>query len=138
MQEMLPQQYEPQVNRRFILNIEGIDAYLVKSVHTPPLTPNKDGKLVPKKFHLLRVFLYCPIAPSPEQQLISVLEQQSKDGSLSPVELRYLDPVGTIVALWKFTGSKIEEVKFSNPDYNSGDLKECELLVSFDSLDVVY
>lgn len=138
MQEMLPEKYEPKVNRRFILNMDGIDAYIVKSVHTPPLVPNKVGKLIPKKFHLLRIFLYCPIAPSTEQMVSEVLEKQSKNGNLEPIELRYLDPVGTIVALWKFAGAKIEEVKFSNPDYNNNELMECELLVSFDSLDVIY
>lgn len=136
-EEMLPSKFEPKVNRRFILQMDGIDSFLVKSVHTPPLISSKEGKLVPKNFHFLRIFLYCPIVPSVEQMLLKVLQKQNNLG-LEPVELKYLDPVGTVVAKWKFDGTKIEEVKFSNPDYSNGELMECELLVSFNSLDVVF
>jgi hypothetical protein len=135
--QMLPTKFEPKVNRRFILEIDCIDSFLVKSVHTPPLKPNMHGELVPKDFHILRVFLHCPIAPSLEQQLLKATKKQRYQG-LNPVELKYLDPVGTVVSHWMFKGSKIEEVNFSNPEYGNGELMVCELIVSFDSLDIQY
>ena len=54
IEELLPTKFEPKVNRRFILDMDCIPSYIVKSVHTPPLVPNDAGKLIPKNFHFVK------------------------------------------------------------------------------------
>lgn len=129
--------FEPKRNRHFIMEIDGIDSFLVKNVHLPALKPDENGNLVPKSFRLLRVFLYSAIAPSTEQQVADTLKKQVK-GPLEPVELKYLDPAGAVVSHMRFHEPKIEEVVISNPDYSSSDITTVELIINFDSIELLF
>src|SRR5260221_3025633 len=76
---MLPSRFEPKRKNRFVLMVEGIDAFIVKTVARPTVTT--DSIEVPfinsrrylaglTKYGTLAMTLHDPIAPSGAQQIM--------------------------------------------------------------------
>lgn len=149
--DMLPTKYEPLFKNRFILSIEGIDAYLVKSGGRPKYTI--DEKEIPwinstryvagkTKFETMNVTLYEAIAPSGAQQVMEWIrlhfESVSGRGGYADfykrdIQLKMLDPVGNVVQLWDIKGCQLTSVDFGENDYTTAELTEIAMVIRYDN-----
>jgi hypothetical protein len=151
--DMLPNKFEPKRKNRFVLAIEGIDSFLVKDVNRPDFTMNTkkidfinsyrkigNGK---GEWADLTVKLHDPIAPSGAQQTMEWVRThyESVSGRAGyadfykrDIQIKVLDPVGTVIELWDIKGAFLKSVGFDGLSYSSdGDLLEITLSISFDN-----
>ena len=149
--DMLPNKFEPKRNYRWVLAIEGIDAFLVASTNRPSISIGDkkidfinsyrrvSGKL---EFGDLSVKLHDPIAPSGAQQVTEWIRThyESVSGRAGyadfykrDIQLKMLDPVGTVVELWDIKGAFITSANFNSLDYGSDDIMTIDLTVKFDN-----
>lgn len=155
--EMLPNQFEPKRQFRWILQIEGIDAYIVKTAARPQYNTdvlevgwiNATRYLAGKtKFQPMEMSLHDPIAPSGAQQVMEWirLHYESVSGRAGyadfykrDMQLKLLDPVGTVVELWDLKGCMITTVNFGGLSYEeSSAAAEIVLSVQMDNAILQY
>lgn len=155
--QMLPTKFEPLAKRRFVLAIEGIDAFLIKTAARPTYTTeevtvnfiNSTRYLAGKTtFGTMAVTLHDPIAPSGAQQVMEwirlTFESVSGRGGYADfykrdIQVKMLDPVGTVVQLWDIKGAFITEANFNDLSYDStADLAEISLTIRFDNAVLQY
>lgn len=147
---MLPNLFEPKRAGRWLLLIEGIDAFLLKSAQRPsysteeiPIGWINSTRYVAGKttFNEIELTLHDPIAPSAAQQVMEWirLHFESVSGRSGyadfykrDIQLKLLDPVGTIIELWDVKGAFIKEAKFGDLQYENQDLVEIALTIRFD------
>jgi hypothetical protein len=148
---MLPNRFEPKRKNRWILMVEGIDAYIVKTTARP--TYATDEVEVPfvnsrrylaglTKFETMAVTLHDPIAPSGAQQIMEWirLHFESVSGRAGyadfykrDVQLKLLDPIGTVIELWDIKGAFITNATFGELTYEDGGLTEISLTLRYDN-----
>jgi hypothetical protein len=148
---MLPRAFEPKRKNRWVLMIEGIDAYLMKTAARPTMT-NEEVE-IPfinsrrylaglSKFNTIAVTLHDAIAPSGAQQIMEWirLHYESVSGRAGyadfykrDVQLKLLDPVGTVVELWDIKGAFITECNFGEITYEDGGPVEISLTLRYDN-----
>ena len=148
---MLPNKFEPKRKNRWVLMIEGIDAFIVKTAARPTVTT--ESVEVPfinsrrylaglTKFGTMAITLNDPIAPSAAQQVMEWirLHYESVSGRAGyadfykrDVQLKLLDPVGTVVELWDCKGALITETNFGELTYEDGGLAEISLTIQCDN-----
>ena len=155
--DMLPTKFEPHQKRRFVLAIEGIDAYLIKTAARPSFETSEieipwinhtryvAGKT---KFGTMDVTLHDAIAPSGAQQVMEwirlTFESVSGRGGYADfykrdIQLKMLDPVGTVVQMWDIKGAWLTNANFNDLDYGSdADLVEISLTIRFDNAVLQY
>lgn len=155
--EMLPSKFEPLAKRRFVLAIEGIDAFLIKEAARPTYSTeevtvnfiNSTRYLAGKTtFGTISVTLHDPIAPSGAQQVMEWVRLcfESVSGRSGyadfykrDIQIKMLDPVGTVVQLWDIKGAFITEANFNELSYDStSDLAEISLTIRFDNAVLQY
>jgi hypothetical protein len=149
--DMLPTKFEPLRKNRFVFAIEGIDAFLVKSAARPSLSIEE--KEIPwinsrryiggvGKWETLTVTIYDPIAPSGAQQVMEWMRLcfESVSGRAGyadfykrDIQIKMLDPVGTVVQLWDIKGAFCKDAKWSELGYDGDDLAEVALTIRFDN-----
>lgn len=148
---MLPNKFEPKRKNRWVLMIEGIDAYILKTAARPTYTTeevvvpfiNATRYLAGKTtFNTMAVTLHDPIAPSGAQQVMEWirLHYESVSGRSGyadfykrDVQLKVLDPIGTVVELWDIKGAFITEANFGELTYEDGTPAEISLTLRFDN-----
>ena len=153
---MLPARFEPKRKNRFVLMIEGIDAYLVKTVGAPTITTepieiaymNATRYLAGKsKFGTVAITLYDPIAPSGAQQVMEWirLHYESVSGRAGYADfykrdcvIKLVDPVGVIISQWGLYGSLITEANFGDLAYEDGTPTEISLTIQPDNIVLQY
>ena len=155
--DMLPTKFEPITKRRFLLASEGIDSFIVKSAARPTYTTEEvtinwlnSTRYVAGKttFNTISVTLHDPIAPAGAQQVMEWIrlnfESVSGRGGYADfykrdIQLKMLDPVGTVVQLWDIKGAFITEANFNDVSYDStADLAEISLTIRFDNAVLQY
>jgi len=127
---MLPQHFEPKRKNRWVLMIEGLDAYIVKTAARPTVTTEEveipfmnSRRYIAGKttFGTISVTIHDPIAPSGAQQAMEWIRTcyESVSGRAGyadfykrDIQLKLLDPVGTVVELWDIKGAFCTEVNF--------------------------
>jgi len=135
--DMLPNKFEPKRQFRWVFAIEGIDAFLMKTAARPqmdiaqleiPFINAKRyiaGKLT---FSDLSITLHDPIAPSGAQQVMEWIRThyESVSGRAGyadfykrDVQIKMLDPIGTVVELWDIKGCWIKSANFNTLSYES-------------------
>jgi hypothetical protein len=149
--DMLPNKFEPKRKHRWIFAIEGIDAFLVKKAARPGFTMG--SKEIPwinttryisskLKFDTMSVDLHDPIAPSGAQQVMEWIRTHHESVSgrsgyadfyKRDIQLKMLDPIGTVVELWDIKGAFIEGAKFGDVDYGGDDVVTVSLTLRFDN-----
>ncbi len=148
---MLNVQFEPKRQTQWVLRMEGIDSYLLKTAQRPTITTeevemsyiNDTRYLAGKtKFNTIAVTLHDPIAPSGAQQAMEWIrtcyECVSGRGGYADfykrdIQLLLLDPVGTVIELWDIKGAFITESNFGDLDYSTNaDPVEISLTIRFD------
>lgn len=148
---MLPNKFEPKRKNRFVLMIEGVDAYIIKTTQRPTMTTeevvvpfiNSTRYLAGKTtFGAINVTLHDPIAPSGAQQVMEWirLHFESVSGRSGyadfykrDIQLKMLDPVGTVVELWDIKGAFITSANFGDVTYEDGGAMEIALTLRFDN-----
>lgn len=150
--EMLPNKFEPKRNYRWVLAIEGIDSFLIKTTKRPDFTIgskkiefiNSYRKIAGGKFEFgsMTVQLHDPIAPSGAQQVMEWIRThyESVSGRAGyadfykrDIQLKMLDPIGTVVELWDIKGAFIESANFGSLDYSGDELMMIDLTLQFDN-----
>jgi len=149
--DMLPNKFEPKRKFRWILQIEGIDAFLLKATARPEMSLesitidwiNAKRYLAGKmEFGELALTLYDPIAPSGAQQVMEWIRLHYESVSARSgyadfykrdIQLKLLDPIGTVVELWDVKGAMIISVKYGTLEYSTSDAAEIELSIRYDN-----
>ena len=142
--------FEPIVNNRFIMYVDGIPTYMIKKADAPGITLgeikldhlNVYRKLKGKaEWKDITLSLYSPIAPSGPQAMMEWvrLSHESVTGRdgysdfyKKDVSLSVLGPVGDIVSEWIIKGAFIKEAAFGTYDYSSADPTEVTMTLGMD------
>ena len=135
--DMLPNKFEPKRGYRWLLAIEGIDAFLMSKTKRP------DFSLAMKKIDFINSYrkiagkldmgnitctLHDPIAPSGAQQVMEWIRThyESVSGRAGyadfykrDIQIKLLDPIGTVVELWDMKGAMINSVNFQTLTYEN-------------------
>lgn len=150
--DMLPNKFEPKRQHRWVMAIEGIDAFLVKSAGRPTWSSGETeipwinsyrkintGKA---KWDNLSITIYDPIAPSGAQQTMEWIRthHESVSGRAGyadfykrDIQLKLLDPIGTVIELWDIKGAFLTSCTFGSLDYGSDTMLEIQLSISYDN-----
>ena len=136
-QDIMFTPFEPKLKNRFIMRIDGIPAYLIKTAGRPQITFDEvelnhmnvtryvKGK---GKWQALSVTLYDPVVPSAAQAVMEWvrLSHESVTGRdgysdfyKKEVTFNVLGPVGDVVSEWIIQGAFIKSATFG--DFNWDD-----------------
>ena len=142
--------WEPKKAHQFIMAIDGIPAYLIKSSAKPSLANGEitldhinvqryvKGKTV---WNNISVSLYDPIVPSGAQAVMEWvrLHHESatgRDGYSSfykkEIKLRQLSPLGEIIEEWILHGTFIADTNFGSVDWSTEDAMTIEMTLRYD------
>ena len=142
--------FEPKLKNRFIMNIDGINAYLIKAINRPSIESDEvvlehmnvtryvKGK---SRWQPLEITLYDPVVPSAAQQVIEWvrLHHESvtgRDGYADfykkDVSFNVLGPVGDVVEEWELKGAYIQSANFGDMAFDSSDPVEISLTLRYD------
>ena len=148
--EMFYTNFEPKMKNRFIMNIDGIDSYLIKTANRPtisfePVTLdhiNVKRKLKGKgEWQDVEITLYDPIVPSGAQQVMEWVRTShesltGRDGYADfykkDVNFFMLGPVGDKIEQWTLKGAFITSAAFNDLEWASNDPAEITLTLSYD------
>ena len=142
--------YEPKMANRFIMYIEGVPAYLIRTAGRPQITFEEIEldhinvkRYVKGKgtWDTLEVTLYDPIVPSGAQAVMEWvrLHKESVTGRdgysdfyKKDVTFNVLGPVGDKVEEWTLKGTWIQSANFNDLDFASSDPVDIELTLRYD------
>lgn len=149
--EMLPKQFQPLAKRQFVLAIEGIDYFFIKTAARPTITTeevaipwiNSTRYIAGKTtFGTMNVTLHDAVAPSASQEIMEwsrlcfeVISGRAgyADFYKRDIQIKMLDPVGTVVSKWEIRGAFITEANFGDLTHEGSDPAEITLTIRFDS-----
>ena len=124
--------FEPMVQNRFIMYIDGIPAYLIKKASAPSFDAGEikldhinvyrmvKGKI---KWDDINLEMYSPITPSGQQAVMewARLAHESVTGRdgysdlyKKDVKMEILGPVGDVVGEWILKGAFVKNAKFKS------------------------
>ena len=142
--------WEPKKQHQFIMAIDGIPAYLIKSAAKPSIANGEialdhinvqryvKGKSV---WSTLAISLYDPIVPSAAQAVMEWIRLHhesatGRDGYSSfykkEIKLRQLSPLGEIIEEWILHGTYITDANFGSLDWSTEDIVNIELTLRYD------
>ena len=142
--------YEPKLKNRFIMDIDGIPAYTIKTAQRPQITFEEvtlehmnitryvKGK---GRWQQLQITLYDPIVPSAASAVIEWirLHHESATGRdgysdfyKKNINFQVLGPVGDIIEKWTLNGAFIADASFGDMDFASSDPVEIALQLVYD------
>ena len=142
--------FEPKLKNRFIMQIDGIPAYLIKTANRPQITfeeiplDHMNVKRYVKgkgEWQQLQCTIYDPVVPSAAQAVMEWvrLSHESvtgRDGYADfykkDVTFQVLGPVGDIVEEWKLKGAFIQDANFNDLAFNSNDPVDITLTLRYD------
>ena len=148
--EIMFKAFEPKVQNRFVLFIDGIPSFMVKNVAAPNFTDevvkldhiNTYRKIRGKReWGDMDMTLYDPITPSGAQAVMewARLSYESVTGRAGysdfykkDLTLNILGPVGDIVGEWIIKGAFIQTANFGSFDWSVGDQVDLTMTVSMD------
>ncbi len=142
--------FEPKLKNRYIMQIDGVPAYLIKTANRPNLTFEEvtlehmnvkryvKGKAT---WESIAVTLYDPIVPSGAQSVMEWIRLShesvtGRDGYSDfykkDVTFQILGPVGDVVEEWTLKGTWIAAANFNDLDFASSDPVDIELTLRYD------
>ena len=155
--KMFYKNFEPKLANRFIMEIDGIESYIIKTVQRPTVTSeiveldhiNIKRKIKGKtNWDDIEITLYDPITPSGAQQVMDWvrLSHESitgRDGYAAfykkDITFYILGPVGDKVEQWTLEGAFISQANFGEMDWsNATDPVSIELTLTFDQAILEY
>ena len=149
-QDIMFTPFEPKLKNRFIMQIGGINAYLIKTANRPQIdfdevilehmnvTRYVKGK---GRWQPLEITLYDPVVPSAAQSVMEWvrLSHESVTGRdgysdfyKKDVNIKVLGPVGDVVEQWTLKGSWIQAANFNDLDFSSSDPVEISVTLRYD------
>ena len=148
--DMFYTNFEPKMKNRFILELDGIPSYLIRTATRPQINfevvtldhINVKRKLKGKgEWQDVTMTLFDPIVPSGAQAVMEWvrLSHESltgRDGYADmykkDIDIYMLGPVGDKIEQWKLKGAFISQANFSDLDWSSNDPAQIELTLSYD------
>ena len=142
--------FEPKLSNRFIMEINGIESYIIKTASRPTFTSevveldhiNVKRKIKGKStWDDVNITLYDPIVPSGAQQVMEWVRSShesltGRDGYAAfykkDITFYILGPVGDKVEQWTLKGAFITSANFGDLDWSSNDPVAIELTLSYD------
>jgi hypothetical protein len=142
--------FEPKMKNRYVMEIDGIPSYLVKSAARPSITfetivldhINIKRKLQGKgDWQDITITLYDPIVPSGAQSVMEWvrLGHESITGRRGyadfykkDITFYMLGPVGDKIEQWTIKGAFINSANFGDLSFDSNDPATVELTLSYD------
>ena len=142
--------WEPKRQHQFIMEVEGIPSYLIKTSAKPSMTNGEvaldminvkryvKGK---SEWNAIEVTLYDAIVPSGAQAVMEWvrLHHESatgRDGYSSfykkEVRLHQLSPLGEVIEEWILKGAFITESNFGTFDWTSDAVQEISMTLRYD------
>ena len=148
--EMMFTAFEPKLQNRFIMYIDGIPAYIVKKVGRPNISFNDvtlDHINVKRKlkgkaeWQDVQCDLYDPVTPSGAQAVMEWvrLSHESVTGRdgysdfyKKDIQIMTLGPVGDIVEEWILKGAYVQSANFGDMDWTSDTPVNISLTIVMD------
>ena len=148
--DMFYTNFEPKMKNRFIMEIDGIQSYLIKAANRPSIQFEKvtlDHINVKRQlkgkgeWQDIEITLFDPIVPSGAQQVMEWvrLSHESitgRDGYADfykkDVQIEMLGPVGDKIEKWDIKGAFINNAVFNDLDWASNDPSDITLTLSYD------
>ena len=142
--------YEPKVQNRFILQVDGIPSFIMKKVSRPQI---ECGEVVLDHINIIRkvkgkckwgdirMTLYDPIVPSGAQAVMEWVRTQhesvtGRDGYADfykkDFDIFVLGPVGDKIENWKVKGAYIKTAQFGDLDWSTETQVEIQLTLAVD------
>ena len=148
--ELMYTAFEPKVQNRFIMYIDGIPTYMIKKASSPQVQftdvkldhINVYRKLKGKaEWQDMSLSLYDPIAPSGAQAVMEWIRLShesitGRDGYSDfykkNVTLNILGPVGDIVGEWVVRGAYVKSANFGEYDWSNDQYITIEMTIAMD------
>ena len=149
--KMFYKNFEPKMGNRFIMEINGIESYIIKTASRPTFTSevveldhiNVKRKIKGKStWDDVNITLYDPIVPSGAQQVMEWVRQShesltGRDGYSAfykkDITFFLLGPVGDKIEQWTLKGAFITSANFGELDWsNATDPVSIELTLAYD------
>ena len=142
--------FEPKLKNRYIMSIDGIPAYLIKTANRPSISFEEVelNHLNVKRFvkgkatwETVSFSLYDPVVPSAAQAVMEWvrLSHESVTGRdgysdfyKKDVDIEVLGPVGDKVERWKLKGAWIQSANFNDLDFASSDPIDISVTLRYD------
>jgi len=142
--------FEPKLKNRFIMSIDGIPAYLIKTASRPTISFEEvelnhlnikrwvKGKA---SWETIEITMYDPVVPSAAQAAMEWIRLShesvtGRDGYSDfykkDVDFQVLGPVGDVVENWKLKGTWIQSANFNDLDFASSDPVDISLTLRYD------
>ena len=142
--------YEPKVQNRFILQVDGIPSFIMKKVSRPQI---ECGEVVLDHINIIRkvkgkckwgditMTLYDPIVPSGAQAVMEWVRTQhesvtGRDGYADfykkDFSIFVLGPVGDKIENWQVKGAYIKTAQFGDLDWSTETQVEIQLTLAVD------
>jgi len=148
--EIMFKAFEPKVQNRFVMLIDGIPSFMVKNVKAPTFTDNVikldhinsyrkiRGK---REWDDMTMTLYDPVTPSGAQAVMewARLGYESVTGRAGysdfykkDLTLNILGPVGDIIGEWVMKGAFIQTADFGQYDWSNSEVVDLSMTISMD------
>jgi len=142
--------FEPKLKNRFVMSIDGIPAYLIKTANRPSISFEEVelNHMNVKRFvkgkatwETIEITMYDPVVPSAAQAAMEWIRLShesvtGRDGYSDfykkDVDFSVLGPVGDIVEQWKLKGTWIQAANFNDMDFASSDPVDISLTLRYD------
>ena len=143
-------QFEPKLQNRFIMNIDGIPSYMIRKTATPSFESDEvvihhintefyvKGK---SRWSELGIELYDAIVPSGAQSVMEWIRLShesttGRDGYADmykkDVSIQIIGPVGDIVSEWTLKGTWVKSSNFGDLDWSTSDAVAIAVTLRFD------
>jgi hypothetical protein len=148
--KMFYRNFEPKLGNRFIMEINGIESYIIKTASRPTFTSeiveldhiNVKRKIKGKStWDDITISLYDPIVPSGAQQVMEWIRSShesltGRDGYAAfykkDITFFLLGPVGDKIEQWTLKGAFITSANFGELDWAANDPLSIELTLTYD------
>ena len=149
-QDIMFTPFEPKLKNRFIMQIDGINAYLIKAMNRPQIEseevalPHMNVTRYVKgrtQWQPLDITLYDPIVPSASQQVLEWIRLHhesvtGRDGYSDfykkNITFNLLGPVGDVVEEWELNGAYIQSANFGDLAFESSEPVDITLTLRYD------
>ena len=142
--------FEPKLKNRFVMSIDGIPAYLIKTAARPSITFEEVelNHMNVKRFvkgkgtwETIEITMYDPVVPSAAQAVMEWIRLSNEsvtgrdgysDFYKKDVDFQVLGPVGDVVEQWKLKGTWIQAANFNDLDFASSDPVDISCTLRYD------
>ena len=142
--------FEPKLQNRFLMDIEGVPAYLIKKISRPSVSFNEvvlDHINVKRKlkgkanWEKITCDLYDPVTPSGAQAVMEWIRLShesvtGRDGYSDfykkNINIRTLGPVGDVVEEWILKGAFVSNANFGDMDWTSDTPANISITINMD------